>query len=614
MRLRRKLALLMSALGAALVVVVLLLVDVLFTRHIQGGARDDIADAGTSLRQSLGRKLESYQLLGHVVSNETILKEALVGGSKELAFTYVDSVYDRTGAEYLILADADGKVVTDRKKPERAGEQLGLAALRFKAGFILLDGTLVAAAVVPVTLGGRTIGSLLLGETVTRQQLTEAQATQSSLTLLVDKNKPISTLTDADAGAIVDAAQGCSPSRMGTIEELEIGGAPNLVALQPLTDMSGTRLGCIALTRSLAEPYGELRRMERWLFGLGLLITIVGMLVARVISAHVVDPIGKLTVAARIVKDGDFTQKIEVGSRDEIGDLAQVFAELVDRLREIPESLRESVELLSASVENLSMSAVEQSTMIASQAAALHEMQATVNEIKQTSRTAADKAAGVVRVAQRAEELDRVGGAAIESTLKGLADVHGEVGSIAEQIGQLAERARQIGNITETVKDLADQSNMLALNAAIEAVRSGEHGKGFTVVAREIRSLADQSIQATNHARSILGEVGNAIRLTVTRTDTGMQKMEAGLVQARASGESLRELSEIVRDNFAAVRQIGAVVSQQNAGVAQMSGAVGDLSKMMDGIVERIDATNRAVADLRVATRKVTELVQRFRS
>src|SRR5205807_7876883 len=114
------------------------------------------------------------------------------------------------------------------------------------------------------------------------------------------------------------------------------------------------------------------------------------------------------------------------------------------------------------------------------------------------------------------------------------------------KITQLSERTQQIGGITQTVKDLADQSNMLALNAAIEAVRSGEHGKGFAVVAREIRSLADQSIQATNRVREILEDISGAIRSAVQITEAGKQRMESGLVQMKSSGENLRELSSIV--------------------------------------------------------------------
>src|SRR4030095_10146168 len=101
-----------------------------------------------------------------------------------------------------------------------------------------------------------------------------------------------------------------------------------------------------------------------------------------------------------------------------------------------------------------------------------------------------------------------------------------QVKDMSAKIRELDERARQIANITVTVKDIADQSNMLALNAAIEAVRSGEHGKGFGVVAREIRTLADQSIQATTRVREILQDVSAAVSVAVTMTEKGTARVE----------------------------------------------------------------------------------------
>jgi methyl-accepting chemotaxis protein len=150
---------------------------------------------------------------------------------------------------------------------------------------------------------------------------------------------------------------------------------------------------------------------------------------------------------------------------------------------------------------------------------------------------------------------------------------------------------------------------MLALNAAIEAVRSGEHGKGFGVVAREIRSLADQSIQATNHVREILQDISEAIRTTVSITETGSEKVESSLAQVRAFGDNIRQLSGIVRDNAAAVRQISAAVTQQNAGIGQIFQAVNDLTKMMDDTMQRLRTTDGATALLRSVAEQVSSLV-----
>jgi methyl-accepting chemotaxis protein len=363
-----------------------------------------------------------------------------------------------------------------------------------------------------------------------------------------------------------------------------------------------------------SEAYAAVRRSLLLMIALMLVFGGTGVLLSMWMASRMVRPITTLSsVVGRIVTEGDLTQKIEIESNDEIGELATTFARMVERLREIPATLKESTRMLAESVENLGSSTSEQQESINRQAAALQEAQVTVQEIKQTSLLAAQKAEAVLRVAERADEISRAGETAIEQSLGGLTDIREQVAQIAEHITSLTERTRQIGMITETVKDLADQSNMLALNAAIEAVRSGEHGKGFSVVAREIRSLADQSIQATNRVREILDAVSAAIRAAVSITEKGAEKMESGLVQVRSSGENLRELSTIVRDNSAAVRQIAAAVSQQNAGISQISSAVQDLNQMMSATVSRLEVTAEAGNTLKTVSNRVSQIVGSYR-
>src|SRR4029077_1186955 len=249
----------------------------------------------------------------------------------------------------------------------------------------------------------------------------------------------------------------------------------------------------------------------------------------------------------RIVTAGDLTQKIDVTSSDEVGQLAGTFVQMVERLRSVPIRMKESATLLTQTVDRLSLSTAEQGQAVTRQAAGLQETQVTAQEIRQTSVMAAQKAQGILQNAERAEEVSASGEKAIEESRRGLNEIRTLVDEIARKINQLGERTHQIGTITEAVKDLADQSNMLALNAAIEAVRSGEHGRAFSVVAREIRALADQSIQSTDRAREILEDIGAAVREAVAITEKGALRMEAGLVQVQRSGENLRELSGMVR-------------------------------------------------------------------
>src|SRR3954462_11971254 len=374
-------------------------------------------------------------------------------------------------------------------------------------------------------------------------------------------------------------------------------------------------LGGVHVGMDLRSIEGQVASVRRSLVALGLVVGIAGVLLGLLMAVVLfVRPIRRLTALTNeIATRGDLTIPIDARSQDEIGDLARSFARMVDGLRGINGGLQESARVLTTSGSDLTHSAQEQQHTITRQAAALQQTQSTAQEIRQTSAAAARKAESVLEVAKRAEEITRSGEAALEKTIDALSEMRAQVSSMAEKVGALSEASGQIGRITDTVKDLADQSNMLALNAAIEAVRSGEHGKGFAVVAREIRSLADQSIQATSRVREILEDIGGAIRGAVAITERGSQKIEGGLLQVKQSGENLRELSNIVKDNSSAVRQIAAAVSQQNAGITQIFSAVTDQTRMMDETMRRLETTTQAASTLKALSDRVSEVVGRFR-
>ncbi|HYO53613.1 methyl-accepting chemotaxis protein [Archangium sp.] len=295
-------------------------------------------------------------------------------------------------------------------------------------------------------------------------------------------------------------------------------------------------------------------------------------------------------------------------STDEIGDLASATAKAFGRLKAFSVSLGESAHALRRSAEQLGLSTGKQTEALTHQATALQETQVTAQEIKQTSALTAQKAENILQQTDKADQISRAGEAAIQQSLDGLQAIGHQVKEMARQIRDLDQRTRQIANITTTVKDLADQSNMLALNAAIEAVRSGEHGKGFGVVAREIRTLADQSIRATNNVRSILQDISTAIRSTAVMTEKGSEKVESSLVQVREFGNNIRELSGIVRENAASVRQITAAVTQQNTGITQIFQAVNDLSRLMDQTMVQLRTSDEALELVRNVTDKVAAM------
>jgi methyl-accepting chemotaxis protein len=353
-----------------------------------------------------------------------------------------------------------------------------------------------------------------------------------------------------------------------------------------------------------------------WIFAGGVLgCILVALLLAFGLRRSLVHPLRALTrVAREISENGDLTLLVPVRSGDEVGQLARAFREMVERLRTIHNELRASGGTLATSAANVRRSAEQQQETVSSQAAALHQTRVTAEALRETSSVAAQRAHSVLNLAERADMLGREGETSIAHSVSGLANLGAQVREIAQRISNLGESTQQIGAITKTVKELADRSNMLALNAAIEAVRSGEHGKGFGVVAREIRSLADQSIEATVRVREILDAVGRAVAETVSITQRNAEQMQGGLEQVSATGESLRELSALIRDNASAVKEIVAAVSQQDLGIAQIFLAVSELSKMMADTEKELDATKTAAVSLDDVSQKLTDVVTRYRA
>jgi methyl-accepting chemotaxis protein len=299
-------------------------------------------------------------------------------------------------------------------------------------------------------------------------------------------------------------------------------------------------------------------------------------------------------------------------STDELGDLAFALNSVLGKLRQIPETLASSASRLVAAGKELSEANNEQQQSLNQQAAAIQETQVTSQEIKHTSQMTSERAESMLRVAKRAEELGHEGEAAIEQSMQGLSAIQGFVDAMQVKLNRLAESATQIGEITEAVKDMADQSNLLAVNAAIEAARAGDNGKGFAVLAREIRALADQSVKSTTRIRTILGEVIGAIRAAATMVEQGSRDIQGGLEKMKASSNSLRELSRLSQENSSAMRQIVAAVNQQNAGISQIFSAIADLSQIMDSTLKRLESTQQATGALESVSTEVSEMAQQF--
>lgn len=277
--------------------------------------------------------------------------------------------------------------------------------------------------------------------------------------------------------------------------------------------------------------------------------------------------------------------------------------------RVITRELRENISQLSSSSAEILATTTQVASSAAETAAAVSETTATVEEVKQTAQHASQKAKHVSDSAQKASNVSQAGRKSVEEALHVMHRIREQMGSIAESIVQLSEQSHAIGQIIATVNDLAEQSNLLAVNAAIEAARAGEQGKSFGVVAHEIRSLAEQSKQATGQVRTILGDIQKATNVAVLATEQGNKAVEAGVKQSAETDEAIRLLSASINEASQAATQIAASSHQQMVGMDQVVVAMSNIKEASEQNVAGTRQAEKAAQALHDMGIRLTALV-----
>lgn len=400
------------------------------------------------------------------------------------------------------------------------------------------------------------------------------------------------------------------------------------------------------LKRRAQAAQEEAQRVNAVIVGGTLSALLIAMLVGFLITRDIAQPLQRLTEVAERITVGDLTVSLPDDNRsDEVGALARAFSRMTQSLQamataaekiasgdlrasvkphsaqdvlgnafaRMSEDLRaqiralvEGASLLGASASEIVASTSELAVSATQSAAAVSETTTTVEEVRQTAQVASEKAKFVSDAAQKAAHVSESGRKSAEDVVSGMNRIRQQMEAIAASMVRLSEQSQAIGQIIATVEDLSVQSNLLAVNAAIEAAKAGEHGKGFGVVAQEVKSLAEQSRQATAQVRTILGHIQKATGAAVMATDEGGKVVEAGTRQSEVAGASIQTLANNVYEAAQAATQIAVSSQQQLVGVDQVGGA-------MDSIRQASIQNVASAKQLEGAARNLNELGQRLK-
>ncbi len=395
------------------------------------------------------------------------------------------------------------------------------------------------------------------------------------------------------------------------------------------------------------------------------------------VAGKVAKPIQTITKVARSVSQGDLTVKADVRSGDETGVLADTFNQMLFQLRDMLRSEQEQRAYLevmveayvdyvanvakgdltarlaigedvddsgdpltvlgnelnatTASLQNMTLkireaamglssasseilaATTQQASGASEQSAAIAETTTTVDELKTIAQQSMGRAQEVAGTSQRTVEVSRAGREAVVAAIGSMGEIRARVEGIAENILTLSEQTQQIGEIIATVNEIASQSNILALNASVEAARAGEYGKGFAVVAAEVRSLAEQSRQATAQVRAILSDIQGATNATVMATEEGTKGVEEGMRLAGKAGEAIEELAGVIEESAQAAAQMVAGGRQQAAGVEQVAVAMQSINQATVQSLASTRQAEKAARELNDLARSLSDTVEQYR-
>jgi methyl-accepting chemotaxis protein len=311
--------------------------------------------------------------------------------------------------------------------------------------------------------------------------------------------------------------------------------------------------------------------------------------------------------------EGDLTKRLDETTKDELADVSRFFNQFMDKLRGIIISISEtSSQVASASnelhvaAERIASGAGEVAARSVNVATAGEEMAATSGDIAQNCQMAAEGA-------QRATQSAQNGAVVVEKTVTVMAQIARKVQETAKTVERLGARSDQIGEIIGTIEDIADQTNLLALNAAIEAARAGEQGRGFAVVADEVRALAERTTKATREIGEMIKAIQNETKGAVIAMEQGVSQVETGTVEAAKSGEALREILEHANDVAMQVNQIATAAEEQTATTGEISSSMQQITDAGKGASDGAHESAAAAAQLHGNAQVLQQLVRQFK-
>ena len=340
----------------------------------------------------------------------------------------------------------------------------------------------------------------------------------------------------------------------------------------------------------------------------------VGILCSILVARAVIHPLRKVTDRIIDIADGegDLTKRVDHTGNDEFGELAHGFNRLIASIASLVSQVRDSARaVLDSSVESAELTGRVASSMN-EQRSRIGQLASASTELSGNASQVADQAKSASLTAELSGETASKGSTTVDRAVGGIQQLRGRMEGGAAKVQKLADSADRIGEVMTVINDIADQTNLLALNAAIEAARAGEHGRGFAVVADEVRKLAERTAASTEEVGSLVSDIQEQTAVVASDMNSSVESVAESVQHAQNAGAGLGEITTRASETASIVQTISAAAYEQSSVVEEISRELSLVSDAIDQSSQDASSCRQSTDRLSSEARRLEQLVGRF--
>lgn len=395
----------------------------------------------------------------------------------------------------------------------------------------------------------------------------------------------------------------------------------NMLDISAPVRVNGKHWGAFRVGFSMARTEAKIAELRSHIIGAMLVMLLASTLTIITVVTLLIRPLNRLTESAKRIADGQLEEEIPIVSNDEIGTVSAVLNRMtssivknlrteIDKSKRLFMTIKGAVFQLASSSGRLTAISVQQSSSATQQAASVQQLTTTAEEVAITARQIMENARLVEDCADEASSTCLSGSSDVGAAIAGMEVLRGQVRQIARSMLQLGEDSQRIGGIVEIIDEISDQTNLLALNAAIESAGAGEHGKRFAVVAKEVRRLAERTVDATRQIRVLVDEIRQATNSTIMVTEEGTKAVDTASGLVDKVDLSFSQLLKVVDNTAQAAKEITLSTRQQTSACQQIAETMNEVRDVARQVADSSVETERAIVDITDLAEELRNLIE----